>query len=69
MIGAIAGSPGTGAAIGAVAGTMAGGARQRRKQEEYDKTTAQQQQAAKQQQQQYQRAYAACFEGRGYTVK
>jgi uncharacterized protein YcfJ len=69
VIGAIAGSPGTGAAIGAVAGTMAGGVRQRRKQEEYDKATAQQQQAAKQQQQQYQRAYTACFEGRGYTVK
>ena len=69
VVGAIAGDAGKGAAIGAVGGTMAGGARQRRKQEDYQNTTAQQQQAAAQQQQQYQRAYAACFEGRGYTVK
>ena len=69
VVGAIAGDAGKGAAIGAAGGTMAGGARQRRKQEDYQNTTAQQQQAAAQQQQQYQRAYAACFEGRGYTVK
>ena len=69
IIGAIAGGAGTGAAIGAVAGTMAGGARQRRKQEDYERSVGQQQQAAGQQQQQFQRAYGACFEGRGYTVK
>jgi hypothetical protein len=69
LIGAIAGGAGTGAAIGAIAGTMAGGARQRRKQDDYAQAAGQQQQAAGQQQQKYQRAYGACFEGRGYTVK
>ena len=69
LIGAIAGDAGKGAAIGAVGGTMAGGARQRRKQDDYQQAASQQQQAAAQQQQQFQRAYAACFEGKGYTVK
>ena len=68
-IGAIAGDAGKGAAAGAVAGTMAGGARQRRKQDDYAQGASQQQQAAGQQQQQYQRAYGACFESKGYTVK
>lgn len=68
-IGAIAGDAGKGAAIGAIGGTMAGGARQRRKQDDYAQAAGQQQQAAGQQQQQYQRAYGACFEGKGYTVK
>jgi hypothetical protein len=68
-IGAIAGDAGKGAAIGALAGTMAGGARQRRKQDDYAQGASQQQQAGAQQQQQYQRAYGACFEGKGYTVK
>ena len=69
IIGAIAGGAGAGAAIGAVAGTMAGGARQRRKQEDYAQSAGQQQHAADQQKQRYQRAYGACFEGKGYTVK
>ncbi len=68
-IGAIAGDAGKGAAIGALAGTMAGGARQRRKQEDYNQAATQQQQASGQQQQKFQNAYAACFEGRGYTVR
>ena len=68
-IGAIAGDAGKGAAVGAVAGTMAGGARQRRKAD-----AAQQQAQANQQQSQqalstYYRAYSACLEGRGYTIK
>lgn len=69
LIGAIAGDAGKGAAIGAVGGTMAGGARQRRKQDENNQAAAQYQQAAGQQQQNFQRAYGACFEGRGYTVR
>lgn len=69
IIGAIAGNAGKGAAIGAVGGTVLGGARQRQQQAEYDQAAAQQQQAIAQQQQNYQRAYTACFEGRGYTVK
>lgn len=67
---------GKGAAIGATVGVMAGGAKQRQKQAanqqaaaQQQQAAAQQQQAAAQQQQQFQRAYGACFEGRGYTVK
>ncbi|MEN3365962.1 MAG: hypothetical protein V7606_3236 [Burkholderiales bacterium] len=64
-IGAIAGDTGKGAGIGAVAGTMAGGREARRKQEASS-------QAAQGQQGQtintYNRAYAACMSGRGYTV-
>ena len=55
-----------GAGIGAVAGTMAGSAKARQKQ------SAQNQQAQRQQQQAlntFYRAYAACMEGRGYTIK
>jgi len=65
-IGAIAGDAGTGAAAGAVVGTMAGGRHARQQQ------AAQNQQAQAQQQQliqTYYRAYGACLEGRGYTVK
>jgi len=65
-IGAIAGDAGKGAAIGAVAGTMAGGHRARQNQ------AAQQQGAQQAKQDQintFYRAYGACMEGRGYTVK
>lgn len=66
VIGGIAGDAGAGAGIGAAAGTMAGGARARQNQ-------AAQNQAAVQQQQQtlatFYRAYGACMEGRGYTIK
>lgn len=65
-IGAIAGDAGTGAGVGAVAGTMAGGARARKNQ------AAQNEQAQQQQQQAmstFYRAYGACMEGRGYTIK
>jgi uncharacterized protein YcfJ len=65
-IGAIAGDTGKGAAIGAVAGTMAGGHQAR------SNEAARQQQAQAQQQQTintFYRAYGACMEGRGYTIK
>ncbi|HEX2831296.1 MAG TPA: glycine zipper domain-containing protein [Burkholderiales bacterium] len=65
-IGAIAGDAGRGAGIGAVAGTMMGGREARRNQ------AARNEQAVAQQQQTvntYYRAYAACMEGRGYTIK
>lgn len=75
-IGAIAGDTGKGAAIGAVGGVLVGGHRQRQKQAsndqanaQYQQNVAQQQQYTAQQQQDFQRAYGACFEGRGYTVK
>ena len=65
-IGAIAGDPGKGAGIGAVVGVMRGGQRSRQNQ------AAAQQNAQSQQNAQintYYRAYSACLEGRGYTVK
>jgi hypothetical protein len=54
------------AEAGAVVGTMSGGRRARQQQ------AAQNQQAQAQQQgamQTYYRAYGACMEGRGYTIK
>jgi hypothetical protein len=76
-IGAIAGNAGTGAAAGAAAGTMAGGAAKRRGQQEAAAQQQQQQAAAAQQQQAaiaqqkatYNKAFSACMEGKGYTVK
>jgi len=62
IIGGIAGDAGAGAAVG----TVVGGAKARRNQQ------AQNQQAQQQQQQTlatYYKAYGACMEGRGYTVK
>jgi hypothetical protein len=70
MIGAIAGDAGAGAAAGAIVGTMAGGARARRNRAAQEQQV--QAQAAAQSQQAlgaYNRAFAACMEARGYTVK
>jgi hypothetical protein len=72
-IGAIADDAGKGTAIGAIGGGVIGGLRR-------SNQNAQQQQAAQQQTQQqsasyeaaratYNRNYAACLEGRGYTVR
>ena len=60
--GAIAGDAGKGAAIGAATGGVLGGARSRRQTQAAQSAQAGAQQA-------YQRARAACLEGRGYTVK
>ena len=57
---------GEGAAIGAVVGTMAGG-RKARKNREAQGQQAQQSQAATLQH--FNKAFGACMEGRGYTVK
>jgi len=69
VIGGIAGDAGKGAAIGAATGTMVGGARQRRAKAQQQQSAQQQTAATGELQQAYQRAYAACLEGRGYTVK
>ena len=68
-IGSIGGNAGKGAAIGAVSGGLIGGIRRRNQ-------YAQQQQWANQQannyannRANYNRAFGACMEGRGYTVK
>ena len=72
-IGAIAGDAGKGAAIGAASGALFGGMRRHNQQVEQQQAQQQweQQQAANyaNQRNNYNRAYGACLEGRGYTVK
>lgn len=72
-VGAIAGNAGKGAAIGAVGGGLIGGLSHHDKQKKQTEAANQrQQQAAAQYNQglsEYNRAYAACLEARGYTVK
>ena len=72
-VGAIAGDAGKGAAIGALSGGAIGGVRSHRQQKQDEQA---QQQWADQQASQYtqkrntyNRAYSACLEGKGYTVK
>ncbi|MBV9725527.1 MAG: hypothetical protein JO299_10185 [Gammaproteobacteria bacterium] len=77
IIGAVTGDAGTGAAAGAAAGALAGGAAKR--QAKRDAAAAQQQQQAVAEQQAqasiaqqkatYVKAFSACLEGKGYTVK
>ena len=67
------GKVGKGAAYGAGAGALLGGLSQagKKKEEEKKKQQWEQQQAAQyaQKRNEYNRAYVACLEGRGYTVK
>jgi len=65
-VGAIAGDAGKGAAAGAVVGTMAGG-RQKRKAKKEQEQQAEQAKASTLQQ--FNKAFGACMEGKGYTVK
>ena len=68
-MGAIAGDAGKGAAMGAAGGAMMGGMRrrdQRRQEDAQRQDWEAQQQAARDQ---YMRAFGACMEGKGYTVK
>jgi hypothetical protein len=66
MIGAIAGDAGKGAAIGAVTGTMVGGHRARQNRRAQEANAQAQSQGAIDT---YYRAYGACMEGRGYTLR
>lgn len=72
VVGAIAGDAGKGAAIGAGTGALVGGVRNHN---QVSQSQAQQNAWAQQQAEQYQqlqndfnRAYATCLQGRGYTV-
>jgi hypothetical protein len=71
--GAIAGDAGKGAAIGAGAGALLGGMRRsqqiQQEQQMYQSQVAQQQGAVAQGQANFDRAFAACMAGRGYTVR
>jgi hypothetical protein len=71
--GAIGGDAGKGAAIGAATGALLGGMRRSRQiheeQQMHQSQVAQQQQAVAQGQANFDRAFAACMGGRGYTVR
>ena len=69
VVGAIAGDAGKGAAIGAIGGGAIGGMRQRKKRRKTEQANQQVQQQHSAARSGYDRAYAACLEGRGYTVK
>ena len=68
-IGAIAGDAGKGAAIGAASGGIIGGARRRQSQKEQEQYAQQQSAQYSQRRGEYNRAWGACMEGKGYTVK
>ena len=68
--GGITGNAGKGAAAGAAMGGLAGGFRRRdERMQQANQQQAYAQSAQQNQQISYQRAMAACLEGRGYTVK
>lgn len=67
--GAIAGDAGKGAAIGAAAGGTGGAIKKRRGEKEQQAQAQQQAAAADQKRAEYNRAWGACLEGKGYTVK
>jgi Glycine-zipper domain len=73
VVGAVAGDTGKGAAIGATAGVVAGRSRARGAQEQAAQQSAQQTQAANQAAAQqtaaFKKGFAACLEGKKYTVK
>jgi hypothetical protein len=76
-IGAVTGDAGEGAAVGATAGAISGVAQKRRakkqeaaQQQQADAAAQQQAQASiAQQMASYNKAFSACMEGKGYTVK
>jgi len=69
VIGAIAGDAGKGAAIGAASGGLVGGMRRRGAQQQQAQAQQQVQQQSNAARSEYDRAYSACLNGRGYTVK
>jgi hypothetical protein len=66
--GAIGGSAGKGARIGAASGALMGGMRRRGQKNRQAQDQANYQAYVGQLQQSYNRAYATCLQGRGYTV-
>lgn len=67
--GAIGGNAGKGAAIGAAAGGLFGMMRQRQRYEEEMSSYGNEQRRADAQRANFQKAYAACLQGRGYVVE
>ncbi|QSQ25363.1 hypothetical protein JY651_10730 [Pyxidicoccus parkwayensis] len=72
-VGVLTGHPARGAAIGATEGAIVGGAHGARKKEQAEQQAQAEKQAEAQKAQQerasFDKAFAACLEGRGYTVK
>lgn len=69
VVGAIAGDTKQGALIGGALGGLTGGARRASSNKDRQQWEQQQAQQYAQRRTEYNRAYAACLEGRGYTVK
>ena len=69
VVGAIAGDAGKGAAIGAASGGIVGGARKRQSQKEQEQWAQEQAAGYDKRRGEYNRAWSACMEGKGYTVK
>lgn len=67
-VGAIAGDTGEGAAMGAAAGGLMGGMRRNSSRRQQDSWEQEQAQIYAANRDNYNRAYAACLEGRGYTT-
>lgn len=72
-IGSFSGNAGTGAAVGAAGGGLVGGMRRRNQTQKNDKAQqdweSEQAAAYSEKRNTYNRNFAACMEGRGYTVK
>lgn len=68
-IGGVAGDTGQGAAIGAVTGGLIGGAKQQKSKQQQQQAAQQQAAGYDQKRGEYNRAWSACMEGKGYTVK
>ncbi|RNC68270.1 MAG: hypothetical protein ED859_11050 [Desulfuromonadales bacterium] len=68
-IGAIAGDAGKGAAIGAASGGIIGGARKHRSEKAQEEWAQKEAAGYDQRRGTYNRAWGACMEGKGYTVK
>jgi hypothetical protein len=68
-VGAVAGDAGQGAAIGATAGGIVGGAKKKKSQQQQQQAVQQQAAGYEQKRGEYNRGWSACMEGKGYTVK
>ena len=72
-IGSLSGDAGKGAAAGAIAGGLIGGVKRKQQTQQIaaqqDQYAQQQQAAYNQKRDTYSRAFSACMEGKGYTVK
>ena len=69
LIGALAGDAGKGAAIGAAGGGLFGGMRRQDQRRQDDAARSNYQAQQQQARSQYLRAFGACMEGKGYTVR